>query len=77
MTDDSKGATPVAPSGRFLTEHQEDALQANLIAEARGLGLRLAVRCARCNQWVVAPKSVALHLGPTCRRKIAEQQGVA
>lgn len=41
----------------------EDWLDAQVIAEAKARGLRLAIRCRRCNQWLVASQSVATHLG--------------
>lgn len=63
-----------APSGRIWpTEREEDRLDAQVLAEAKARGFRLAIRCSRCNQWLVASKSVALHLGPTCRRKITQE----
>lgn len=69
--EDLSGATtPVAPAGRPLSEREEDRLDAQVLAAARDRGFRLAVRCYRCGQWVVAAQSVALHLGPTCRRKL-------
>jgi primosomal protein N' len=49
----------------------EDRLDAQVLAAASERGYRLAVRCTRCNQWLVAHKSVALHLGPVCRTKVA------
>jgi hypothetical protein len=49
----------------------EDRLDAQVLAAASERGYRLAVRCGRCNQWLVAHKSVALHLGPVCRTKVA------
>ncbi|WP_039800047.1 DUF6011 domain-containing protein [Nocardia araoensis] len=67
----------VTPSGVPVTELYEDKLDAAVLAAARERGFRLAVRCNRCGQWVVAAKSVALHLGPTCRRKIAIEKGDA
>jgi hypothetical protein len=62
------------PSGRPTADREEDRLDAAVLAEARERGFRLAVRCHRCGQWVVAAKSVALHLGPTCRRKLAIEE---
>lgn len=46
---------------------------AHLTAIAYAAGYRLAVRCARCGQWLVAEKSVRLHLGPVCAAKLGEQ----
>jgi Family of unknown function (DUF6011) len=48
----------------------EDWLDAQVIAEAKTRGFRLAIRCRRCNQWLVASQSVAVHLGPVCRAKV-------
>lgn len=49
----------------------EDRADAAVLAAAYERGYRLATRCIRCNQWLVAPSSVALHLGPVCRTKQA------
>jgi hypothetical protein len=49
----------------------EDWLDAQVIAEAKARGFRLAIRCRRCNQWLVATQSVAVHLGPVCRAKVS------
>lgn len=49
----------------------EDWLDAQVLAEAIARGFRLAVRCRRCNQWIVAEQSVAVDLGPVCRAKEA------
>lgn len=42
---------------------------ADLDAEARARGYRLAVQCTSCKQWLVNARSVAAHRGPVCRRK--------
>lgn len=69
-TETSPAATTsVAAGGHPLTERQEDAADAAVLAEAKARGFRLAIRCGRCGQWLVAAESVALHMGPTCRRK--------
>jgi hypothetical protein len=47
----------------------DDRLDAQVLAEAQSRGFRLAVRGTRCGQWLVARKSVALHLGPVCRAR--------
>jgi formylmethanofuran dehydrogenase subunit E len=47
----------------------DDRLDAEVVAAAKERGFSIAVRCSRCNQWVVAAKSVALHMGPVCRAK--------
>ncbi len=74
----TQGATgSVAPSGVPPTERYEDRLDAAVLAAARERGFRLAVRCNRCGQWVVAAESVAWHLGPVCRRKLAIEKGDA
>jgi hypothetical protein len=49
----------------------EDRREAQLLAELRALGYRLAVRCTRCSQWLVAAESVAAHMGPVCRERVA------
>jgi hypothetical protein len=49
----------------------EDRADAAVLAAAHERGYRLAVRCTRCNQWLVAPTSVRLHMGPVCRTKVA------
>lgn len=54
----------------------EDRREAGLLAELRDLGYRPATRCTRCGQWVVAAKSVALHMGPVCRAKSAAEVAV-
>ena len=42
-----------------------------LLAHAATLrGFRLATQCTRCGRWLVAPRSVAAHLGPVCRAKL-------
>ncbi len=50
----------------------DDRLDAQVIAAAKARGFRLATRCTRCGQWVVAAESVAAHMGPVCRAKVAE-----
>jgi hypothetical protein len=47
----------------------EDRADVDVLIKAAERGFRLATRCLRCNQWLVAPSSVRLHLGPVCRRK--------
>lgn len=47
----------------------DDRLDELVIAAAKARGFAIAVRCTRCGQWVVAAKSVALHMGPVCRAK--------
>jgi hypothetical protein len=49
----------------------EDRREAAVLAEATELGYRLATRCTRCHKWVVAHDSVAAHMGPVCRAKVA------
>ncbi len=72
----TQGATgSVAPSGVPETELYQDKADAAVLAAARERGFRLAVRCQRCNQWVVSAESVAWHLGPVCRRKLATEKG--
>lgn len=45
----------------------EDRKRAQLDAEARAAGYRLAVQCLDCKAWLVSAKSVAAHRGPVCR----------
>lgn len=47
----------------------EDRADLEVIEAAKARGFAIAVRCRRCNQWVVAAKSVALHLGPVCQKR--------
>ena len=61
------------PQDGFAAPSAEDRREAGLLAELRDLGYRPATRCTRCNQWVVAAKSVALHMGPVCRAKSAAE----
>jgi hypothetical protein len=49
----------------------EDRADFEVIRQAAERGFRVAVRCLRCNQWLVAPSSVRAHLGPVCRAKAA------
>ena len=49
----------------------EDRADAAVLAAASERGYRLAVQCTRCGQWVVAHQSVAAHMGPVCRAKVA------
>lgn len=48
----------------------EDRADLDVLIAAAERGFRLATRCLRCNQWLVAPASVRAHLGPVCRRKV-------
>lgn len=43
----------------------------SFLATAAELGYRLTVRCLLCNRWLADPESVRLHLGPTCRQRVA------
>jgi hypothetical protein len=49
----------------------EDRREAQVIAEAKALGYRLAIRCTECGHWLASPRSVELHMGPVCRGKAA------
>ena len=60
------------PQDGYAAPSAEDRREAGLLAELRDLGYQPATRCTRCGQWVVAAKSVALHMGPVCRAKTAE-----
>ncbi|WP_420845334.1 DUF6011 domain-containing protein [Mycobacterium lentiflavum] len=48
----------------------ESRADIDLLIAAAERGFRLATRCTRCNQWLVAPSSVRAHLGPVCRAKV-------
>jgi len=51
----------------------EDRADLAVLAAAAQRGFRLATRCTRCGQWLVAPTSVRAHMGPVCRaRAVAE-----
>jgi hypothetical protein len=50
----------------------EDRHEQKILEEAARLGYRLATRCSRCGQWVVARTSVRLHMGPVCRAKAVD-----
>jgi len=51
----------------------EDRADLAVLEAAAQRGFRLATRCIRCGQWLVAPSSVRAHLGPVCRtRGVAE-----
>jgi hypothetical protein len=49
----------------------DDRADLDVLIAAAERGFRLATRCTRCNQWLVAPSSVRAHLGPVCRTKVA------
>ena len=49
----------------------QDRHEAAVLAAAAELGYRLSTRCLRCGHWIVAPKSVAAHMGPVCRARVA------
>ncbi|MGQ9408941.1 DUF6011 domain-containing protein [Mycolicibacterium gilvum] len=51
-----------APSG-------DERREAELLAELRGLGYRISVKCRVCGHPVVSARSVAAHIGPKCRAK--------
>lgn len=61
------------PEDGYAAPTAEARHEAALLAELHELGYRPATRCSRCRQWVVAPKSVALHMGPVCRAKSAAE----
>lgn len=82
QSDPALSTTPLVVTDSSVRPHNhpkhepvtaEDRYEAALLAEAAELGYRLAVRCTRCNQWVVAAESVAAHMGPVCRSRTAEQ----
>jgi Family of unknown function (DUF6011) len=45
----------------------EDRADIDVLIAAAERGFRLATRCTRCGQWLVAPSSVRAHMGPVCR----------
>lgn len=47
----------------------DDRADFDVLIAAAERGFRLAVRCTRCGQWLVARKSVAAHIGPVCATK--------
>lgn len=49
----------------------EDRADLDVLIAAAERGYRLATRCLRCGQWLVAPSSVRRHLGPVCAAKVA------
>ncbi|MDC9015123.1 DUF6011 domain-containing protein [Mycobacterium marinum] len=55
----------------------DDRADIAILNAAAERGFRLAVRCTRCHQWLVAPSSVRRHLGPVCAQKVAADEGVA
>jgi hypothetical protein len=61
-----------SPDRRIEAPTAEDRREARVLAEAAALGYRLATRCSRCGQWVVARTSVRLHMGPVCRAKAVD-----
>ena len=52
-----------------LTAEDRDDLDVLIAAAERGF--RLATRCIRCGQWLVAPPSIRAHMGAVCRAKVA------
>lgn len=57
------------PQDGYAPPDPEDRREAELLAEARERGFRLAVQRTRCGHWLVSERSVTLHLGPSCRAK--------
>lgn len=47
----------------------EDRADLDVLIAAAERGFRLATRCIRCGQWLVAPSSVRAHMGAVCRAK--------
>lgn len=70
-------ATRKTPTTNHYTEPPTaaDRAEAAILAAAAELGYRLAVQCTRCQQWLVAPESIAAHKGPRCRRADTPQAG--
>jgi hypothetical protein len=76
----ANSTTPTVDTGEFTAPwrqdwHEpvtaEDRADIDVLIAAAQRGFRLATRCTRCNQWLVAPSSVRAHLGPVCRAKAA------
>lgn len=68
--DSSQEQHPVRPTNPPDHAYDPDLrADAELDAEARARGYRLAVQCTSCKQWLVNARSVAAHRGPVCRRK--------
>jgi Family of unknown function (DUF6011) len=71
--------TPLADSQSKAYRYQdgyaaptaEDRADAAILAAAAALGFRLAVRCTRCGQWLVAAESVRSCMGPVCRARVS------
>ncbi|VBA61228.1 DUF6011 domain-containing protein [Mycobacterium attenuatum] len=55
----------------------EDRADLAVLIAAAERGYRLATRCLRCGQWLVAPSSVRRHMGPVCAAKVAADGAVA
>ncbi|RFZ42688.1 hypothetical protein MSS4_04653 [Mycobacterium marinum] len=51
----------------------DDRADIAVLNAAAERGFRLAVRCTRCRQWLVAETSVRRRLGPVCVSKAAAQ----
>ncbi|HOB50961.1 MAG TPA: hypothetical protein PKK01_16870 [Mycobacterium sp.] len=72
-TADTGDSSPYRRQDGYAAPDLEDRLDAQALDAARARGFAVAVPCTRCGQWVVAPKSVALHMGPVCRAKSAAE----
>lgn len=53
----------------------ETRAEIDLLVKAAEMGFRLATRCTRCNQWLVAPSSVRRHMGAVCAVKSVAADG--
>ncbi|WP_420063900.1 DUF6011 domain-containing protein [Mycobacterium marinum] len=60
------GQLGLQPHEPLTVDDRADLAVLNAAAER---GFKLAVRCTRCKQWLVAPASVRRHLGPVCATK--------
>jgi hypothetical protein len=56
----------------YASPTADDRADLDVLIAAAERGFRLAIRCLRCNQWLVAPSSVRAHLGPVCRVKVVD-----
>lgn len=62
----------ISPDAWHEAPTAEDRAEAVFLAEAYAHGYRLATRCTSCRRWLVADKSVRLHMGPVCRARSAD-----
>lgn len=56
----------------FAAPTAEDRADAEVIAAAQARGFRIAVPCLVCGRFLTQKSSVAAHVGPTCRKRVAK-----